>query len=367
MCKKHFFFVDYLDYKSGWGTFTLNYLKKLEPETVVVFCYKSNPDKIYKQIEILPDVNSLMSNPLKILLNIIKIRKEIKIAKKNYKIFSHFTVEPYLIYLPFINFFNKNFYYAVGSYSLQLFYSKKTKFIFIYSLRLINYIIFLSGYTKLKLSKIKKILPKNSIVINPVIESKVIDNFNFKKFEKFSLLSVGMLKSRKGYFHLIEVMNLLINQKKQNIILNIIGKKEESSFEELRLLIEKYDLQNFINIKTNVNDVQLEEFYKKSHMFILLSNDVKHHFEGFGIVYLEALSYNLPVIISNQTGAMDLKEISNELYFVNPNSYIDISNMIIKHINIKKNSHDLRYVKILSDHNLKNSNKIQKFYKNKLI
>ena len=63
---------------------------------------------------------------------------------------------------------------------------------------------------------------------------------------------------------------------------------------------------------------------------------------------------------------IDLKEISNELYFVNPNSYIDISNIIIKHVNIKKNSNDLRYVKILSDHNLKNNNKIEKFYKNKL-
>ena len=37
---KHFFFVSCLDYNSGWGTTTLNYLKLIDKKDVIVIYNK---------------------------------------------------------------------------------------------------------------------------------------------------------------------------------------------------------------------------------------------------------------------------------------------------------------------------------------
>ena len=148
--KKNIFFVERLDETTGWGTLSLNYIKKLNPESVIIFCNKKNSSLSYNQFDVLPDVNNLIRNPLKIFSKIIEIRNIIKNLRKDYDLFSHFTVEPYVIYLPLINFFKKNFYYAIGTYSTELNLTKKTKFLFWLGIKLIDKVIYFSSYTKKK-------------------------------------------------------------------------------------------------------------------------------------------------------------------------------------------------------------------------
>lgn len=309
-----------------------------------------------------------MKNPIKIFSNIFNIRKTIKKLRKNNKIFSHFTVEPYVIYLPFVNLFNKNFYYAIGTYSLELNEAKKTKILFWLAIKYINNVIYFSSYTKKKISNISFLNKKNGQVINPVIYPKKFKNYNFDKFNEITMVSVGMLKARKGYHNLIEVMNILINHKKKNFKLNIIGKSSNDEYNFLlKSKIKKYKLEESVKILTNVDSDNLSKIYKKSHLFILLSEDKKNHFEGFGIVYLEALSYNLPVIISNQTGATDLKKITQKIYFVDPKKYYEISNLICNHFqSFSTHNKKKEYLKILDFHNQIYDKKISDFYDKEL-
>lgn len=367
--KKNIFFIECLDETTGWGTLSLNYIKKLNPESVLIFCNKKNLSLGYEQFEMLPDVNTLMRNPIKNFSHILKIRKILKNMKKNNDLFSHFTVEPYVIYLPFINFFKKNFYYAIGTYSLELKQAKKTKFLFWLSIKFINKVVYFSSYTKKKISNMSFLNKKNSLTINPAIYPAKLNNYNFKKSNEITMLSVGMLKARKGYHNLIEVMNILINKKNKNIYLNIVGKSTEKSYDEfLFSMIEKYKLEKFINILTEVDDEKLKEIYKQSHLFVLLSEDQKNHFEGFGIVYLEALSFNLPIIVSNQTGAIDLQNVSKKVYFVDPKDYQQVSNLICTHFDKNLNSMSKKeYIEILDLHNKINDKKISDFYEKELI
>ena len=183
------------------------------------------------------------------------------------------------------------------------------------------------------------------------------------------MLSVGMLKARKGYHNLIEVMNILVNKENKKFKLNIVGKSNNKNYDDLLFLkIKEYKLEKFVKIFTEINDNQLNEMYKKSHLFILLSEDQKNHFEGFGIVYLEALSFNLPIIVSNQTGAKDLKSVSNKIYFVDPKDFYTVSNLICDHF-LDYLPKDLKneYVGILDIYNQINDKKISEFYKKELV
>lgn len=367
--KKNIFFVERLDETTGWGTLSLNYIKKLNPENVLIFCNKKNLSLSYDQFDVLPDVNSLIRNPLKIFYKITRIRNIIKKLGEDYDLFSHFTVEPYVIYLPLINFFKKNFYYAIGTYSSELYLTKKTKFLFWLSIKLIDKVIYFSSYTKKKVLNIPFFTKKEGLIINPVIYPLKYENYDFKKYDDITMLSVGMLKARKGYLNLIEVMNILVNKENKKFKLNIVGKSNDKNYDDLLFLkIKEYKLEKFVKILTEINDHQLNEMYKKSHLFILLSEDQKNHFEGFGIVYLEALSFNLPIIVSNQTGAKDLKSVSNKIYFVDPKDYYTVSNLICDHF-LDYFSKELKneYVGILDIYNHINDKKISEFYKKELV
>ena len=92
--------------------------------------------------------------------------------------------------------------------------------------------------------------------------------------------------------------------------------------------------------KANKND--LAKLYLKSDLFILLAKKIGNYFEGFGIVYLEALRFNLPIIISKETGATDLQKYFKNFKSFNPKDSEKISIEVLKilkknHFNYNKN------------------------------
>ena len=139
---KHFFFITVLDYKSGWDTLSFNYIKEFNKENIVVICNKKNPKYDYEQFDILHKPLDYIKNPFLIFSDYLKIKK-IFMRYNNYKKYSHFTVEPYSLLLPFISkFFITNIYYAIGTYSLELNKSIKTKILYYFAKKKFNKIIF---------------------------------------------------------------------------------------------------------------------------------------------------------------------------------------------------------------------------------
>ena len=119
------------------------------------------------------------------------------------------------------------------------------------------------------------------------------------------------------------------------------------------------------NVKflTNVSEDKLKFYYKKSHLFTMLSKKIGNHFEGFGIVYLEALNFGLPILVSKESGARDLINVKKNIKILNPDKVDKISKEIIKMTNNTELMSFNYNFNILKDHNYINNLKLKKFYK----
>jgi glycosyltransferase involved in cell wall biosynthesis len=327
------FFCYHLDKYSGWGTLAINYINKFKDQKSIIFCNKSNPIISSKQFTILRDPLIYLKNPFLIIIDSFKLIKILKKNKKDFKeeLNAHILVEPYILFLILINrFFKKKIFYCIGSYSNILANSFKFKFFFKRALSFTTHLIFLSAYSKkIILDKISIKKSCKIIVLNPII--KLTTSIKNSKKNKFNILSVGAIKERKGYHHLIEVMNILINKFKLDITLNIAGDVNENLyFNNLLKKIEQYELRKNIFFTGMINNKQLNKLYESCNIFALLSNKNGYHFEGYGIVYLEALAKGKQIIVSKESGGIDIKKFNKKIFTTNPNAYKNISNFIKK-------------------------------------
>ncbi len=104
--------------------------------------------------------------------------------------------------------------------------------------------------------------------------------------EARKVISVGRLYHEKGYERLIEIWSkVALNY--PGWCLEIYGNGELEG--KLRSMINDKKLDNSIFIKSPVKDI--EEKYLNSSVYVMTS-----HFEGFGMVLLEAMACGLPVI-----------------------------------------------------------------------
>lgn len=126
------------------------------------------------------------------------------------------------------------------------------------------------------------------------------------------LLFVGNLISRKGLHHLLEALRELSPETWR---LDVVGALDMDRDYAARLgrRIRELGLQDRITLHGRLDGERLIELYRDSQVFVLPSS-----YEGFGIVYLEAMSFGLPVV-AGASGATD-EIVRHEVtgFLVNP-------------------------------------------------
>ncbi|EHA1006160.1 glycosyltransferase family 4 protein [Clostridium perfringens] len=196
---------------------------------------------------------------------------------------------------------------------------------------LIDKFIFNSSVTK---SVFRKFLDVDGEIIN-LTHKSISDNRKRKEYlnKELKISFLGGDKKYKGYDLIINIMKSLNKKGINNIYLNIYGTNKKSK--EL----------NSLNIKFNgfYNYSMLNEIFSNTDLLIVPSLC----FETYGFVTLEALSYGVPVLITETVGSKDIlnnKELKKGIIC----NYNDIENNII---NIYKNRNILKEFNrnILSD------------------
>ncbi len=155
--------------------------------------------------------------------------------------------------------------------------------------------------------KVELIYPSIDIQNNIDNNKLAVLRKEIKNNKEIILLTVARLSKRKGQDLVIKALAQL---KDSNIKYYIIGQGAEEN--NLKKLIKEYKLNN-IQILNNINDEELQYYYSLADIFVLPQRNDKEDKEGFGIVFLEAGYYNLPIIAGNKGGPLEILNNSNSI------------------------------------------------------
>ena len=125
-----------------------------------------------------------------------------------------------------------------------------------------------------------------------------------EKGRTLRILSVGRLHPRKGQDHLIRALGLIPRELKSGIELGIVGSGNKFGFgDRLKALAENADFK--VEFHGDVCNDQLQSLYAQADLFAMTSVPYRNSVEGFGLVYLEAAAYGLPIIANRLGGVED--------------------------------------------------------------
>jgi glycosyltransferase involved in cell wall biosynthesis len=183
-------------------------------------------------------------------------------------------------------------------------------------------VIFNSYITKETFSQYMDINSINYKVI-PVTHSKIRDNRNTFKYipvkdNKINFIYLGELSRKKGFFDLINVLEE-IKKQYSNWQLHIYG-----DFSHLD--IEKYD-RNFYKFYGKYNHEDLPRIFSNASMIIIPSK----WRETFGLIGLEAYSYGIPALVSENVGfSMIINENKNGIVYEESGDNIYLKKSIVE-------------------------------------
>ncbi len=125
------------------------------------------------------------------------------------------------------------------------------------------------------------------------------------------ILFVGNLIPRKGLHHLIDALARLPQASWR---LDVVGDDtvDSSYAAALRKQIGAAGLESNIHLHGRVSDSELAQQYSAAHLLAVPS------YEGFGIVYLEAMAFGLPVLASVHGGSGEIVDHGVNGFLVEP-------------------------------------------------
>jgi len=141
-----------------------------------------------------------------------------------------------------------------------------------------------------------------------------------------TLLTVGRLVKRKGQEKVIEAMPKLL-EKFPGLTYLVIGEGPEKN--NLEHKIKNLNLTNKVKILDNIINSELNEYYNEADIFVMPVENLEGDAEGFGIVYLEAGLFGLPVIGGSSGGAKEAILDNQTGLLVEPNNQQDLIKKII--------------------------------------
>ena len=159
-----------------------------------------------------------------------------------------------------------------------------------------------STYTQQSIQdQIKKLVPilrvfPNTLPVDWAIEDHNLIPFIYRDNDLLCVTRLDITEREKGVVHILHSMK---DERLSNTKLIVVGDgndRENLENEARRLLLDER-----VSFVKEISDQQMKNLYRNSKVFVLPSKK-----EGFGIVYLEAMAYETPVVACNEKGVRDV-------------------------------------------------------------
>lgn len=221
-----------------------------------------------------------------------------------------------------------------GTYAVKPLLSFPEKWLYRSALRSADFIIAVSDFTKHRLTSIISIpvMVINSGVYFDYFSSlqmKYIDNRwrPTKDVQEKIVLCVGALKHRKGIDVLLHAFAEVVKEEPM-VRLVIIGAGDKEPYLQMA---EKLKISERVAFLGEISDEELLRYYQMCDVFMLLPREDEHdHFEGFGLVYLEANACGKPVIGTWSGGVPEAVQDGVTGFLVPPDSPKEAAMALLK-------------------------------------
>ncbi len=151
-----------------------------------------------------------------------------------------------------------------------------------------------SHYTE---SIAKSVLPqlRTHVIPNAVDAKHFLPNHSIQKTGRL-VVSSGGVKARKGTLELVQAI-AVVREQMPDVRCVIVGRVPENDYgQQVRNQIDRLNLQNTVQLTGFISEEDLLDYYARADVFVLPSLNQGYHFEGFGLVQLEASAAAAPVI-----------------------------------------------------------------------
>lgn len=291
---KILYLANTLDTSSGWGRFSKEIITRVAATGVEVKVLSENGSG-FKNEEV------MLKRGWRAIYAAIKVRKYIK--NEHIDVVHSLEANPYAITADFANIGlnTKHIITATGAYSVRPLHRPLTKFIIKRAYRRATNVLCISKYIEDEIKE--QVQLKNASIVTLGVDFNKFSGIRKTSLEPF-ILSVGNLSYRKGY-HVSVAAFAIVAEKIPSIKYYIAGLVDHNTYNKCQQIIKNKGIEDRVVFLGSVDDIRLKELYLSAELFILTSVNEDYHFEGFGLVFLEAASAGLPVVGTRGNGIPD--------------------------------------------------------------
>jgi len=240
----------------------------------------------------------------------------------------HALIEPLILKALFFSFIGKKLVITVHGTHAFVLCKSKLGFLYRFALRRAKAIIVASRYTRKRLLETFPEL-EYKIQIIPLGTHLSISKERLRPIKQ-TFLMVGEIKQRKGVKESILAFSQLVSHYPL-ARLEIVGKISNSNYvREIKALIKTLDLEDRIFLKGILSEKELKQTYREALCLLAPSINHGYHFEGFGIIHLEANSMGLPTIGSLNCGNEEVIKHGYNGFLVNQGDIVALKETMMK-------------------------------------
>lgn len=207
-----------------------------------------------------------------------------------------------------------------------------------HTLNLCDKILTVSAFTKTRMQELFQIPDENITVLNNCLDpflpeaglrqkdAALLKKTGFKE-DDFVLFTLTRLSSKERYKGYDNVLHAVRDLKPQypGIKYLIVGKFDEEEVARVKKIIADLSIGEQVFLAGFIPDEELARYFHLADLYVMPSKK-----EGFGIVFIEAIYYGLPVIAGNKDGSVDALLDGKMGILVDPDSQQQINAAIEK-------------------------------------
>lgn len=153
------------------------------------------------------------------------------------------------------------------------------------------------------------------------------------QLETNEITVMGRLAKEKAYDDMLRVF-AIVKQSNTNTVLNIVGDGEER--EALKKLAEEMGIADQVVFHGNLTGDKKHQVLLNTSVFVTTS-----HYESFGLVLLEAMSYGIPCLsFTSAKGSLEIIDQGKNGYLIEDRDFNKMADLIIQLLN--KTSHEMQ-------------------------